>query len=93
MAEEIGWDGMKPVTDEGIVAAQPELVLMMTDGLESAGGVDGLLERLPALAATPAGQQRRFVDMADSEVLGFGPGTADVLNALAVAIYAPGALA
>lgn len=92
VAEEIGWDGMKPVTDEGIVAAQPELVLMMTDGLESAGGVEGLLERLPALAGTPAGQQRRFVDMADAEILGFGPTTATTLNALAVAVHAPGAV-
>jgi iron complex transport system substrate-binding protein len=92
VAEEIGWEGMKPVTDEGIVAAQPELVLMMTAGLESAGGVEGLLERLPALASTPAGVHRRFVDMADSQVLGFGPTTAATLNALAVAVHAPGAV-
>ena len=92
VAEEIGWSGMKPVTDEGIVAAQPDLVLVMTKGLESAGGVDGLLERLPALASTPAGEHRRFVDMEDSEILGFGPLTAEVLNALAVAVYAPAAV-
>lgn len=92
VAEEIGWSGMKPVTDEGIVAAQPDLVLMMTGGLDSVGGVDGLLERLPALAQTPAGEHRRFVDMADSEILGFGPDSASVLNALAVALYAPEAL-
>ncbi len=89
VAEEIGWDGMRPVTDEGLIAAAPELVLLMTKGLESAGGVDGLLARLPALATTPAGQNRRFVDMDDSQVLGFGPTTAGVLDALAVAIYAP----
>lgn len=93
VAEEMGWDGMKPVTDEGIVAAQPDVVIAMTKGLESAGGVDGLLERLPALATTPAGQHRRFVDMDDSQVLGFGPLTAQVLEALAVAIYAPEAVA
>ncbi|WP_277500160.1 MULTISPECIES: ABC transporter substrate-binding protein [unclassified Nocardioides] len=93
VAEEIGWAGMRPVTDEGIIAAQPELVLMMTDGLDSAGGVDGLLERLPALAATPAGESRRFVDMADAQILGYGPLTAQVLNALAVAVYAPGEVA
>jgi len=92
VAGEIGWNGMKPVTDEGIVDAQPDLVLMMTKGLESAGGVDGLLERLPALAATPAGEHRRFVDMEDSEILGFGPLSAAVLNALAVAVYAPEAV-
>ncbi|WP_134739539.1 ABC transporter substrate-binding protein [Nocardioides sp. 503] len=92
VADEIGWNGMKPVTDEGIVSAQPDVVLMMTGGLESVGGVDGLLERLPALAQTPAGEHRRFVDMEDSEVLGFGPESARVLNALAVALYAPDAV-
>ncbi|GAA3546543.1 ABC transporter substrate-binding protein [Nocardioides daeguensis] len=92
VAEEIGWDGMKPVTDEAIVAAQPDLVLMMSGGLDSVDGVDGLLERLPALANTPAGERERFVDMEDSQILGFGPQTGDVLNALAVAVYAPGAV-
>jgi iron complex transport system substrate-binding protein len=92
VAEEIGWDGMKPVTDEAIVAAQPDLVLMMSGGLDSVDGVAGLLERLPALANTPAGEHERFVDMEDSQVLGFGPQTADVLNALAVAVYAPEAV-
>lgn len=92
VAAEIGWNGMKPLTDEGLVAAQPDLVLMMTGGLESAGGVDGLLERLPALAQTPAGQHERFVSMEDSQILGFGPATAAVLEALAVAVYAPEAV-
>ncbi|WP_193605661.1 heme/hemin ABC transporter substrate-binding protein [Nocardioides dongkuii] len=92
VAEEIGWNGMKPLTDEGLVAAQPDLVLMMSGGLTSAGGVEGLLERLPALAETPAGRNRRFVAMDDGAVLGFGPGTAAVLDALAVATYAPDAV-
>ncbi|WP_122818478.1 heme/hemin ABC transporter substrate-binding protein [Nocardioides pantholopis] len=89
VAEEIGWNGMKPLTDEGLVAAQPDLVLMMSGGLDSAGGIDGLLERLPALAQTPAGRNRRFVAMEDSQIMGFGPMTAPVLNALAVSVYAP----
>ena len=92
VAEEIGWKGMQPVTAEGLVAAQPELVVMMTKGLESTGGVDGLLDKLPALAQTPAGQRKRFVDVDDSLVLGYGPATAEVLNALAVAVLAPEAL-
>jgi iron complex transport system substrate-binding protein len=89
VSKEIDWKGMKPVTDEGLIAAQPELILMMTKGLESVGGVDGLLERLPAIAQTPAGQKHRIVDMTDAAILGYGPRTADVLNSLAVAIYAP----
>jgi iron complex transport system substrate-binding protein len=89
---EIGWKGMKPVNDEGIISAQPDLILMMSDGLSSVGGVDGLLERLPAIAQTPAGRNRRIVDMRDNAILSFGPRTSDILNSLAVAIYAPESL-
>ena len=89
VTQEIGWNGMKPVNDEAIIDAQPDLIVMMTKGLDSVGGVDGLLDRLPAIANTPAGQNRRIVDMQDSQVLSFGPRTAEVLNSLAVSIYAP----
>lgn len=92
VAEEIGWKGMRPVTAEGLVAAAPELVVMMTGGLESTGGVEGLLEKLPALAQTAAGRNKRIVTIEDSLILGYGPNTADVLNALAVAVLAPGEL-
>jgi iron complex transport system substrate-binding protein len=89
VAGEIGWNGMKPMTDEAVVAANPDLILVMTDGLKSVGGVNGLLESKPAIALTNAGKNRRFVDMADGEILSFGPRTAGVLDALARAIYAP----
>ena len=89
VATEIGWSGMRPVNDEGLISAQPDVVLVMSEGLSSAGGVDGLIESIPALAQTPAGERRRIIDMDDSEILSFGPGTADVLDALAVALYAP----
>ncbi|MBB2977097.1 iron complex transport system substrate-binding protein [Microbacterium endophyticum] len=91
VAGELGRSGMQPMTDEAMVAADPDLILVMTDGLASVGGVDGLLESKPAIAITAAGQHRRFVDMADGEILSFGPRSADVLDALARAIYAPAA--
>lgn len=89
VAGEIGWDGMRPMTDEALIAADPDLILVMTSGLESAGGIDGLLAEKPALALTKAGEHRRFVDMADGDVLSFGPRSAAVLDALARAVYAP----
>ncbi|MDO9456740.1 hemin ABC transporter substrate-binding protein [Nocardioides sp.] len=92
VAAEIGWNGMKPVTDEALIEAAPDVLLMMSKGLESVGGVDGLLERFPALANTPAGEHERIVAMDDDVVLSFGPRTSDVLNAVAVALYAPDAL-
>jgi iron complex transport system substrate-binding protein len=89
VATEIGWSGMKPMTDEAIIAAAPDLILVMNSGLESAGGVDGLLQTKAAIGITPAGQNRRFVSMADGEILSFGPRTPSVIDALARAIYAP----
>ena len=89
VASEIGWKGMRPMTDEALIEAAPDLVIMMTSGLESAGGAEGILTSVPALAHTPAGSKQRIVDMADSDVLSFGPNSAAILEALSVAIYAP----
>lgn len=90
VAGEIGWQGLRPMTDEALVAANPDLILVMTGGLESVGGIDALITEKPAVGLTRAGENRRFVDMADGEVLSFGPRTPAVLDALARAIYAPG---
>lgn len=89
VATEIGWEGMKPMTAEALVAAQPDVLVMMTEGLASVGGIDGLLERIPALQQTTAGEHRRVVDMADAEILSFGPRSAEIIRALARAVYAP----
>ena len=89
VAGEIGWAGLRPMTDEALIRANPDLILVMSHGLESVGGVDALVEKKPAIGLTTAGQNRRFVDMADAVVLGFGPRTPAVLDALARAIYAP----
>lgn len=89
VATEMGWKGMRPMTDEALVKAQPDLVIMMSGGLESTGGIKGITKSIPALAFTPAGEKQRIVDMDDSEVLSFGPNSAAILEALAVAVYAP----
>ena len=92
VAAEQGWADSIPMTDESLVAADPDLVLVMTDGIKSVGGLDDLLADRPALALTTAGRNRRFVDMADSDILSFGPRAAGVLDALARAVYAPESL-
>lgn len=89
---ELDWRGMKPVNDEALISAAPDVIVMMNKGLDSVGGIDGLLKKFPALANTPAGEHERVIAMNDDQVLSFGPRTADVLNALAVALYAPGSL-
>lgn len=89
VASEIGWEGNKPMTAEALVAARPDVLVMMTDGLDSVDGIDGLIERVPAVAETPAGINRRVIDMADSEILSFGPRSPEIVRAIARALYAP----
>ncbi|MTV25221.1 ABC transporter substrate-binding protein [Nitriliruptoraceae bacterium ZYF776] len=78
-----------PLTSEALITAAPDVVLVMTGGLESVGGVDGMLANVTGLAQTPAGQNRRVVDGADTELLSFGPRVGRVAAALAGALYRP----
>lgn len=74
------------VTSEALITAAPDVILMMTGGLESVDGVDGLV-KLPGIAQTPAGTNRRVLDMDDSVLLSFGPSTGRVIHALTEAFY------
>ncbi len=89
VASEIGWVGEKPMTDEALIEANPDLLLVMTKGLDSVGGPKGLNESLQAVALTNAGKNLNIIDMADNQIMTFGPRTADTLDSLARAIYAP----
>lgn len=86
VASEAGITDYKPASAESLALIDPDLVLMMSSGLESAGGIDGILTR-PGMAATTAGTKQRIVDMEDGAVLAFGPNYAKVLVSLANAIY------
>ncbi|WP_280510391.1 ABC transporter substrate-binding protein, partial [Nocardia farcinica] len=74
------------ITSEAMIGAAPDVVLVMTDGLESVGGVEGLL-KVPGIAQTPAGRSKRIVDMSDAVLLSFGPNTGRVVEALSAAVY------
>jgi iron complex transport system substrate-binding protein len=88
VATEVGFEGMSPTNSEALIKAQPDVIIVMTLGLASVGGLDAALE-LPGIKQTPAGKNQRIVDMSDYEVMSFGPRTASVLAALGTAIYAP----
>ena len=92
VAEEIGWVGEKPLTDEALVSLNPDIILVMTKGLESTGGVDGLIEAQPSIALTNAGKHRRIIDVEDTLIFAGGTRIPDVLDGLARAVYAPDSL-
>lgn len=68
------------ITSEATIAAGPNILLVMSDGLASIGGVQGLL-KIPGVAQTPAGHNQRVIDMDDSVLLSFGSNTGRVLAA------------
>lgn len=68
-----------PITAETIAQANPDLILVMTKGLASVGGVKGLIA-LPGVAQTSAGKNRRVVAVDDSLLLSFGPRLPDLVK-------------
>jgi iron complex transport system substrate-binding protein len=71
-----------PLTSEALIDAAPDVLLVMEGGLQSVGGVDGLVA-MPGVAQTPAGRDRRIVAADDDLLLSFGPRTGRVLELLA----------
>lgn len=62
----------QPMTAESVVASQPDVLVTFKKGLDSIGGLPGLL-RLPGIAQTPAGQKGKVVAMDDLYLGSFGP--------------------
>lgn len=85
-ADDRGITGLAPANAESLIDLDPEIVLTMRRGLDTAGGVDGLLSR-PGMSGTVAGRNGRIVIAADSQLLSYGPRTPDNLLAVARAIY------
>jgi iron complex transport system substrate-binding protein len=73
-----------PLSAETMAQLNPDLILVMIGGLESVGGVSGLVE-LPGIAQTPAGKSRQVVAVDDSLLLSFGPRTPALISELAAA--------
>ncbi|MFC7883410.1 hemin ABC transporter substrate-binding protein [Streptomyces sp. NPDC057376] len=74
------------ITSEALVKAAPDAILVMSKGLESVGGVDGLV-KIPGIAQTPAGMDRRIVSVEDGVLLNYGPRTDQVLESVVTQLY------
>ena len=78
--------GYKPLTAEAAVAAAPDVILMLSGGLESVGGKAGLL-KLPGIGQTPAAKNGRIVALDDLYLLGFGPRLGRAVQDLALQLH------
>ena len=81
-----GFKGYKPMTDEAVIAAAPDAILMMDrEGKMSMTPAEVLAH--PAIAQTPAAASQKVIAMDGMLLLGFGPRTPDAAKALYTALY------
>ncbi|HEY0428247.1 MAG TPA: ABC transporter substrate-binding protein [Pyrinomonadaceae bacterium] len=76
------FSGFREMTDEAVVAAQPEVILITEKSFERSGGVEGIV-KFPGVALTPAGKNKRVVPVSDMYFQGFGPGVGRAVRELA----------
>ena len=67
-----GFTEFKPLTAESLLAANPDVLVLFSSGLESVDGPAGLL-KIPGVANTNAGRNKKIISMDGQLLTGFGP--------------------
>ncbi|AMY00863.1 hemin ABC transporter substrate-binding protein [Mesorhizobium ciceri] len=80
-----GFSGYKQMSDEAIITARPDVILMMSNAGPTVS--DNELFGNPSIASTPAGTVHKLIRIDGAYLLGFGPRTADAIHDLAVSLY------
>jgi iron complex transport system substrate-binding protein len=80
------FQGFREMTDEAVVSAAPDVILITEKSFERSGGTDGVL-KFPGVALTPAGKDRRIVAVSDIYFQGFGPSVGRAVRELALKLH------
>ena len=80
------YSGYKALTEEAIIDAAPDVILMMDRGGDHSAS-DADLKANPAIALTPAGQNDAFHRLDGAYLLGFGPRTAAAAGEVVDLLY------
>ncbi|MGR3603550.1 MAG: heme/hemin ABC transporter substrate-binding protein [Heliomarina sp.] len=80
-----GFSGYKTVTGEAVIAAAPDVILMMDRSGDHAMADDDLFAH-PAIATTPAGENRAVIRMDGMRLLGFSVRTPEAAQELIAAL-------
>ena len=81
-----GFEGYKLLTDEAVIAAAPEVILMMDRG-GNHSVADAELLAMPSISETPVAKSRSILRMNGLLLLGFGPRTGKAITALSKALH------
>lgn len=71
----------QPLSQEGVIASQPDLVVISRAGVKASGG-EANLWALPGLAQTPAGRNKQVLVVDDMALLGFSLRTPQAIRQL-----------
>lgn len=77
--------GYKPMNDEAVIAAAPDVIVMMSRA--GPGASDEEVLSHPAIKLTPAGKARAIIRVDGASTLGFGPRTAEAIRHLSKVLY------
>ena len=86
------YEGYKQLTDEAIIEAYPDVILLMDRGGATHDPAADEIAAHPALSATPAGRAGQVIKMDGAYLLGFGPRTGDAAMELHARLYPDAAL-
>jgi len=79
------FEGYKPLTDEAVVNAKPDVIMLMDR--PGHGSSDDEVLKHPAISLTPAAANKAILRMDGLHLLGFGPRTASAIRDLNKALY------
>lgn len=80
------FNGYKPLSDESITVAAPDVIMMMDRGGDHVTADEKLFAK-PAISTTPAAKTKSVIRMNGLYLLGFGPRTASAVSDLHTALY------
>jgi iron complex transport system substrate-binding protein len=79
-------EGYKPLNTEALIAANPDYLVMIETGVQSLGGIEGVL-KIPGVAQTTAGKKKQIVSLDSLMLTNFGPRFGEAVKALVVLLH------
>ena len=81
-----GIDGYKPLNAEALIASNPEYILMFESGVQSLGGIDGVL-KIAGVQQTIAGSEKQIIAYDGIRLSNFGPRLGETAKELALLLH------
>jgi iron complex transport system substrate-binding protein len=81
-----GVDGYKPLNAEALIASNPEYILMFESGVNSLGGIDGVL-KIAGVMQTTAGREKQIIAYDGIRLSNFGPRLGETVRDLVLLLH------